>query len=84
MIERGSYRLATDALRRLRDGNPGPRRSRGRSSRKPIVGLARAEEVEAHALDYLYGRRGTSVELLGSATRLPRAQPARKRTPQAP
>jgi hypothetical protein len=84
MIERGSYRLATDALRRLRDGNPGPRRSRRRSARKPIVGLARAEEIEAHALDYLYGRHGTSVELLGSGARPERAQPRRKRTPQSP
>jgi|GEM_PF-4458226 len=84
MIERGSYRLATDALRRLRDGNAGPKRSRARRPRKPIIGLARAEEVEAHALDYLYGRRGTSVELLGSAERPQRAQPRRTRTTQTP
>jgi hypothetical protein len=84
MIERGSYRLASDALRRLRDGNPGSRRSRDRRSRQSIAGLARAEEVEAHALDYLYGRRGTGVELLGSAERSPGAQPRRKPATQKP
>jgi len=78
MIERGSYRLATDALRRLRDGHGGAGRRRDRSSGQPTARLARAEEVEAHALDYLYGRRGTSVELLTSTDRLARAQPNRE------
>jgi hypothetical protein len=78
MIERGSYRLATDALRRLRDGPGGSRRAHDRHSSQSIARLARAEEVEARALDYLYGRRGTSVELLSSTDRLPRAQPHRE------
>jgi hypothetical protein len=83
MIERGSYRLATDALRRLRDRQAGPRRRHDRSSSKSIAGLARAEEVEAHALAYLYGRRGTSVELLDPADRPPRPQPRRGRPTSA-
>jgi hypothetical protein len=69
MIERGSYRLATDALQRLRDGHAGARRARGQLSSQRIAGLARAKQVEARALDYLYGHRGTSVELLSSTER---------------
>ena len=78
MIERRSYRLATEALRRLRDGHGGAGRPHDRRSSQSIARLARAEEVEAHALDYLYGRRGTSVELLSSTDRLARAQPHRE------
>lgn len=78
MIERGSYRLATDALRRLRDGRYGASRAHDRHSSQSTARLARAEEVEALALDYLYGRRGTSVELLSSNDRLARAQPNRE------
>jgi hypothetical protein len=78
MIERGSYRLATDALRRLRHDHGGAGRPRDRHSNQSTARLARAEEVEARALDYLYGRRGTSVELLTSTDRLARAQPNRE------
>jgi hypothetical protein len=74
MIERGSYRLATDALRRLRDGHAGARLAHDRRSSQTIAGLAHAEQVEARALDYLYGRRGTSVELLSSTERPALAQ----------
>jgi len=80
MIERGSYRFATDALRRLRDGYASPRRPHDGRSSESVAGIARAEEVEAHALNYLYGRRSTSVELLGSADRAARAKPRRART----
>jgi hypothetical protein len=78
MIERGSYRLATDALRRLRDGHGGARRARGRLSSQRIEALARAKQVEARALDYLYGHRGTSVELLSSTERSALAQRQRE------
>jgi hypothetical protein len=80
MIERGSYRLATDALRRLRDGDASPGRHHDRHSSQSIAGLARVEQVQAHALDYLYGRHGTSVALLGSADGAGRARPRRERT----
>ena len=80
MIERGSYWLAVDALRRLRDGHASPRRRHDRHSSQSVAGLARAEEVEAHALDYLYGRRSTGVELLASADGSARAKPRRRRT----
>jgi hypothetical protein len=83
MIERGSYRLATDALRRLRNGQAEPRRGHDRGSSRSIAGVARAEEVEARALDYLYGRRGTSVELLGPAERPASPQPRRGRPTRA-
>jgi hypothetical protein len=82
MIERGSYRLATEALRRLRDGHAGARRAHARLSSRTIAGLARAEHLEAHALDYLYGRRGTSVELLGSTERPTRARRHREQPPR--
>jgi hypothetical protein len=70
MIERGSYRLATDALRRLREGHGGAGRPHGRHSNQSAARLARAEEIEAHALDYLYG--------LTSTDRLARAEPNRE------
>jgi hypothetical protein len=81
MIERASYRLATDALRRLRDGHAGAGRAHARLSSRTIAGLARAEQVEAHALDYLYGRRGTGVELLSSTERRARPQRHREQPP---
>jgi hypothetical protein len=80
MIERESYRLAADALRRLRDGRASTERHRDRHFSTSIAGHARVEEVEAHALDYLYGRRGTSVELLDSVVRSAGARPSRERT----
>lgn len=81
MIERASYRLTTDALRRLRDGHAGATRAQARLSSRTIAGLARAEHLEARALDYLYGRRGTGVELLSSTARRAGAQRHREQPP---
>jgi hypothetical protein len=79
MIDRASYRLATDALRRLRDGHAGLGPTSDGHHRQSLAGSARAEEVEAHALDYLYGRRSTGVELLGAVERPTPGSPRRKR-----
>jgi hypothetical protein len=73
MIERESYRQAASALRRLRHVHAGPRRAEDASARALAARSTHAEEVEAYALDYLYGRRSTSVELIVAAARPSRA-----------